>query len=62
MEGTFQIEAQALVWRCEQETVIVQPWGMDGVRVQATQANELIEIPHALTIEPIPAYATKIKL
>ena len=62
MEGTFQIEAQAVVWRCEQETVIVQPWGMDGVRVQATQSNELIEIPHALTIEPIPAYATKIEL
>ncbi len=62
MEGSFQIEAQNLVWRCEQETVIVQPWGLDGVRVQATLANEFIEIPHALTIEAIPAYATKIEL
>lgn len=62
MKGSFQIEAQSLIWRCEHETVVVQPWGVDGVRVQATQASTLVDLPQALLPDPIPAYATKIEL
>ena len=53
---------QNLVWQCQQETVLIQPWGQDGVRVQATVFGQIQNLPHALAVEPVPAYATKIEL
>jgi alpha-D-xyloside xylohydrolase len=62
MEGQIQIVGQNMVWHCQQETLVIQPWGLDGVRVQATLFDQLQNVPHALAVEPLPAYATKIAL
>jgi len=62
MEGTFHIIDQSLLWQCEQETVMVQPWGLDGIRVRASLQPVFQDLPNALAVEPIPAYATKIEL
>jgi alpha-D-xyloside xylohydrolase len=62
MEGKFQIVGQRLVWQCEQETVMIQPWGLDGVRVQATLLSQFQDLPHALTLEPQPSHASKTEI
>ena len=62
MKGKFQIVGQNLVWQCEHETVLVQPWGLDGVRVQATVCGQIQNIPHALMLEPLPTYASRIAI
>ena len=62
MKGNFQIVGQNLVWQAEQETLMLQPWGMDGVRVKATLNNQFLNLPHALEVAPLPTYATKIEL
>ena len=62
MEGQIQVVGQNMVWHCQQETVIIQPWGLDGVRVQSTLFDQMQNLPHALVVEPLPAYATKIAL
>jgi alpha-D-xyloside xylohydrolase len=62
MEGQIQVVGQNMVWHCQQETVIIQPWGIDGIRVQSTLFDQMQNLPHALVVEPLPAYATKIAL
>jgi alpha-D-xyloside xylohydrolase len=46
--GHFSQEGQILIWRENQETVWLQPWGRDGLRVQANLAGKCQELPQAL--------------
>ncbi|MGD0173762.1 MAG: hypothetical protein ABSC61_04905 [Anaerolineales bacterium] len=49
--GSFSQEDQILVWQENQQTVWLQPWGVDGLRVQATLAGKRLSLPQAL-LEP----------
>jgi alpha-D-xyloside xylohydrolase len=47
-------EGQALVWEGHHETVRVEPWGADSLRVRATQGPAVLEGPGAL-LAPAPS-------
>jgi alpha-D-xyloside xylohydrolase len=45
----FVVEDDALVWKKGNETLRIQPWGRDGLRVQSTMLPEFRDdLPHAL--------------
>jgi alpha-D-xyloside xylohydrolase len=46
-----------LVYKSDRETLVIEPWGRDGLRVRVTQLPEIIDKPWALT-EPVDAQAT----
>jgi len=52
--GSFSQEDQILVWQENQHKVWLQPWGADGLRVQANLAGKRLSLPQAL-LEPMPA-------
>jgi alpha-D-xyloside xylohydrolase len=54
---SLQQEEGGLVWRGRHETVRVEPWGADSLRLRATMAPEIRELPGAL-LAPAPAEAT----
>ncbi|MEE1931100.1 TIM-barrel domain-containing protein [Streptomyces sp. TRM 70351] len=55
-EGTFRESGGALEWRGRQETVRVEPWGPDAVRVRARLGGPLLDdLPGALEQAPPPA-------
>ncbi|MGY1455047.1 glycoside hydrolase family 31 protein [Streptomyces sp. SS8] len=54
--GTFRDRDGALEWRGRQETVRVEPWGPDAVRVRARLGGPVLgELPGALLADPPPA-------
>ncbi len=52
MESNFCVEDQKITWRRDGETLLVQPWGPDGVRVQATVLLEMPVVPGGLLDTP----------
>ena len=52
--GHFSRDGQTLIWQENQETVWLQPWGRNGLRVQANVTGKRQDLPHAL-LEPGPA-------
>jgi alpha-D-xyloside xylohydrolase len=46
-----------LVYKSDGETLVIEPWGRDGLRVRVTPLPEIIDKPWALT-EPVDAQAT----
>ena len=52
--GVFTRDDQALEWRGGHETVRVEPWGPDSLRVRGTVWEKVRDdLPHAL-IDPAP--------
>jgi alpha-D-xyloside xylohydrolase len=51
--STFQIRPDGVVWRGDGETLLVQAWGRDSLRVRATRAGEILDTDFAL-LEPEP--------
>lgn len=45
-----------LVYTSDRETLVIEPWGRDGLRVRVTPLPEIIGKPWALT-EPVDAQA-----
>ena len=62
MEGNLQIFGQTLVWHGEHEPVLVQPWGLDGIRIQATMGSQFHDFQNALSLQPLQAYDTRVEL
>lgn len=50
----FRRTDNALVWEMKHETVLIQPWGLHSLRVRATKAAEVLDLPNALWNEPVP--------
>lgn len=61
MSVPFLSQDQSLFFKREYETVWLQPWGPDGIRVRATVLPEFPEIPGAL-LDPDPAPQTRIEI
>ena len=50
----FRQEGDALTWEQKDETVRIEPWGQDNIRVRATAGAEILDdLPGAL-MEPAP--------
>jgi alpha-D-xyloside xylohydrolase len=58
--NTYHTQDQSLVWQRGHETVCVQPWGTDSLRVRATQGPAILDRAGAL-LEP-PAVAPQIEI
>ena len=52
----FREESKTLVWEKNHETVLIQPWGKDSLRVRSTMSPGIVDTPGALlspvTLEP----------
>lgn len=46
--GDFAVKDQVLIWRENRENVWIQPWGQDGLRVQANVVGSRLDLPQAL--------------
>ena len=46
--GNFSCEGSVLVWQENQHRVWIQPWGKDGLRIQANLAGHPLDLPQAL--------------
>ncbi|MGP4112450.1 glycoside hydrolase family 31 protein [Streptomyces sp. 4N509B] len=54
--GTFRERDGALEWRGRQETLLIEPWGPDALRVRARLGGPVLaDLPGALLQEPPPA-------
>ena len=56
MEKHVRIIDNKLVYRSGEETLVIEPWGRDGLRVRVTPLPETIDRPWALT-EPVDTQA-----
>jgi alpha-D-xyloside xylohydrolase len=57
--GIFRQDGSALIWEKEHERVRLEAWGVDGLRVRATQDAEIQDLPNALLpVDPIDAQIT----
>jgi alpha-D-xyloside xylohydrolase len=59
--GSFSQECQFLVWQEGQQKVWLQPWGVNGLRVQANLGGERLSLPQAL-LEPAAPVQAAIEL
>lgn len=55
--STFSIRPDGVLWRGDGETLLVQAWGRDALRVRATRAGEIVDTDFAL-IDPQPVDVT----
>jgi alpha-D-xyloside xylohydrolase len=51
--NTFETSPDAVIWRGDGETLVVQAWGRDSLRVRSTRAGEVLDTDFAL-LEPGP--------
>jgi len=51
--NTFETAKDAIIWRGDGETLVVQAWGRDSLRVRSTRAGEVLDTDFAL-LEPEP--------
>ena len=56
VEKHVRIIDNKLVYRSGEETLVIEPWGRDGLRVRVTPLPETIDRPWALT-EPVDTQA-----
>ncbi len=59
--GIFQQSERLLVWQENQAIVWIQPWGKNGLRVQANLAGAPLDLPQALLDIP-PVSASEIEI
>lgn len=59
--GTFFREKHILGWQENQHKVWIQPWGTDGLRIQANLAGKRLNLPHAL-LEPTTIQASEVAI
>ena len=52
MEGLLRIEGQQITWQSDGETLQIQPWGPDGIRVRGTPLAAFPAVPGALFDSP----------
>lgn len=52
----FTVENQSVIWRGDGETLRIDPWGPDSVRVRSTIKGELEDTRHSL-LDPVPSKA-----
>src|SRR5512141_1312608 len=52
MDTNFTQQNTMLIWRLNGETLSVEPWGPDAVRVRATMHPHFADVPNALTEPP----------
>ena len=52
----FQVEGTRLVWRGDGETVVIEPWGRDSVRVRSRLMHDIVDHDWAL-LPPVVAEA-----
>ncbi|WP_199040998.1 glycoside hydrolase family 31 protein, partial [Glycomyces salinus] len=52
--NTFEATEDAITWRGDGETIVVQAWGRDSLRVRSSPAGEVVDTDFAL-VEPEPA-------
>lgn len=45
---TFATDGHSVTWRGDGETVVVQAWGPDSLRVRATRAGDVLDTDFAL--------------
>ena len=50
----FRDLGDALEWRAHGETLRIEPWGPDAIRVRVTYGGPLIDVPGALLDSPPP--------
>ncbi|WPF82661.1 family 31 glucosidase [Sanguibacter sp. 4.1] len=55
MSDAFVIESDRLVWRGSGETVVVEPWGADSVRVRAALGGPVVDTDWALLPQEAPS-------
>ncbi|WP_031508336.1 glycoside hydrolase family 31 protein [Streptomyces megasporus] len=61
--GTFSTRDGALEWRGRQETLRLEPWGPDAVRVRSRLGGPVLDrLPGALLEEPPPAEGAEIRI
>ncbi len=61
--GNFCREGSVLVWQANQHKVWIQPWGRNGLRVQANLAGEPLDLPQALLADhPLDMAAVQIEI
>jgi alpha-D-xyloside xylohydrolase len=61
--GTFRERDGALEWSGRQESVRIEPWGPDAIRVRARLGGPVLEgLPGALVDDPEPAQAVAVKI
>ncbi|MER5180158.1 glycoside hydrolase family 31 protein [Streptomyces sp. NPDC002896] len=61
--GTFRERDGALEWSGRQETVRIEPWGPDAIRVRARLGGPVLEgLPGALLDDPEAAQAVTVKI
>ncbi len=56
----FEVTGNALIWRGGPETLRIEPWGPDSLRVRSTVNPAWRELPAALASEPPPAPAPEV--
>lgn len=54
---SFEKRADGVVWRGDGETVAVQAWGRDSLRVRSTRAGDIVDTDYALLV-PEPSGVT----
>lgn len=47
----FEVKENTLTYRRNHETILLRPWGPDGIRVQSTMGEAILELPNALVDE-----------
>jgi len=61
--GQFWVEGSVLTWQDNQQKVWIQPWGRDGLRVQANLAGHPLELPQALLdVPPVEPSAVRVEM
>jgi len=48
MNRNFKVSGNALIWQFETETIRIEGWGLDGIRIRATKLSDIKELPGAL--------------
>lgn len=57
----FEHDGSRLVWRGDGETLVVEPWGRDSVRVRSVMMSEVIDADWALLEQPPTAHSIEIE-
>ena len=54
MQG-FHQEVNSLVWKQDNETVRIDPWGPDSLRVRATMGTKILDALPGALLQPAPS-------
>ncbi|WP_458117234.1 glycoside hydrolase family 31 protein [Arthrobacter sp. D2-10] len=57
----FEQDGARLIWRGDGETVVVEPWGQDSVRIRSTIMSEVLDFDWALLEQPLVPFTINIE-